>query len=52
VQPGSLESEAGIYACTFDKTGTRFITCEVKRPIIGGKETHYRRHSLRLGFRV
>ena len=30
MQPGSLESEAGIYACTFDKTGTRFITCEVR----------------------
>ena len=29
VQPGSLESEAGIYACAFDISGSRFVTCEV-----------------------
>jgi pleiotropic regulator 1 len=33
VQPGSLESEAGIYASTFDKSGTRFITCEADKSI-------------------
>jgi hypothetical protein len=26
---GSLESEAGIFACQFDKTGTRLVTAEV-----------------------
>ncbi len=33
VQPGSLESEAGILASTFDLTGTRLITCEVDKTI-------------------
>eukprot|EP01114_Cavostelium_apophysatum_P009587 TRINITY_DN2277_c0_g1_i1.p1 TRINITY_DN2277_c0_g1~~TRINITY_DN2277_c0_g1_i1.p1 ORF type:complete len:515 (+),score=128.03 TRINITY_DN2277_c0_g1_i1:119-1663(+) len=33
VQPGSLESEAGIFASTFDQTGTRFITCEADKSI-------------------
>ena len=26
VQPGSMESEAGVFAAAFDKTGTRLIT--------------------------
>ncbi|OQR98184.1 pre-mRNA-splicing factor prp46 [Achlya hypogyna] len=33
VQPGSLDSEAGIYAATFDKTGLRFITAEADKTI-------------------
>jgi len=33
VQPGSLDSEAGIFACTFDLSGSRFITCEADKTI-------------------
>ncbi|KAG9287827.1 hypothetical protein G9A89_017422 [Geosiphon pyriformis] len=33
VQPGSLESEAGIFSCTFDRTGLRLITCEADKTI-------------------
>ncbi|KAK8823710.1 hypothetical protein WA538_000759, partial [Blastocystis sp. DL] len=33
VQPGSLDSEAGIFASTFDLTGTRLITCEADKSI-------------------
>jgi len=33
VQPGSLESEAGIFASTFDMTGSRFITGEADKTI-------------------
>jgi len=33
VQPGSLDSEAGIFASAFDKSGTRFITCEADKSI-------------------
>ncbi|EEY61224.1 pre-mRNA-splicing factor prp46, putative [Phytophthora infestans T30-4] len=32
-QPGSLDSETGIYASAFDKTGLRFITCEADKTI-------------------
>jgi len=32
-QPGSLDSEAGIMAATFDVTGTRLITCESDKTI-------------------
>lgn len=32
-QPGSLDSEAGIFATTFDRTGTRLITCEADKSI-------------------
>lgn len=32
-QPGSLESEAGIYAVAFDRTGTRLFTCEADKTI-------------------
>jgi len=32
-QPGSLESEAGIYAMAFDKTGLRLITTEADKTI-------------------
>ena len=32
-QPGSLVSEAGIYYCTFDRTGLRLLTCEADKSI-------------------
>jgi pleiotropic regulator 1 len=37
-QPGSLESEAGIFASAFDVTGSRFITCEADKTIKVWKE--------------
>ena len=33
VQPGSLESESGIFASAFDQTGTRLITCEADKTV-------------------
>lgn len=36
--PGSLDSEAGIFASTFDRTGTRLITCEADKTIKVWKE--------------
>jgi len=33
VQPGSLEAEAGIFALTFDQTGSRLISCEADKTI-------------------
>jgi len=33
VQPGSLDSESGIFAMGFDKTQTRLITCEADKTI-------------------
>lgn len=33
VQPGSLDSEAGIYDMTFDQSGSRLITCEADKTI-------------------
>jgi pleiotropic regulator 1 len=38
VQPGSLDSEAGILASIFDKSGTRLITCEADKTIKMWKE--------------
>lgn len=38
VQPGSLESEAGIFAMSFDQTGSRLITCEADKTIKVYKE--------------
>ena len=38
VQPGSMESEAGIFASTFDRTGTRLITVEADKTIKMWKE--------------
>ncbi|WCJ32473.1 Pre-mRNA-splicing factor PRP46 [Euphorbia peplus] len=32
-QPGSLESEAGIYAMSYDVTGSRLVTCEADKTI-------------------
>ncbi|KAJ3375043.1 hypothetical protein GGF31_005765 [Allomyces arbusculus] len=37
-QPGSLASEAGIFAATFDQTGSRLITCEADKSIKIWKE--------------
>lgn len=37
-QPGSMASEAGIFASTFDQTGTRFFTCEADKTIKEWKE--------------
>nr|POE49700.1 protein pleiotropic regulatory locus 1 [Quercus suber] len=33
VQPGSLDSEAGIYALSYDLTGSRLVTCEADKTI-------------------
>lgn len=38
MQPGSLESEAGIYSMTYDLTGSRMITCEADKTIKMWKE--------------
>lgn len=38
VQPGSLDSEAGIFAMTFDKSGSRLLTCEADKSIKVYKE--------------
>ena len=38
VQPGSLEAEAGIFASSFDKSGSRLITCEADKTIKVWKE--------------
>ena len=32
-QPGSVESEAGIFAGSFDMTGKRYVTCEADKTI-------------------
>lgn len=37
-QPGSLESEAGIFAMSYDQTGTRLVTCEADKSIKMWKE--------------
>ncbi|KAI9141982.1 putative Pre-mRNA splicing protein prp5 [Paraphysoderma sedebokerense] len=37
-QPGSLSSEAGIFASTFDRTGSRLFTCEADKTIKVWKE--------------
>lgn len=37
-QPGSLDSERAIYASTFDKSGSRLITCEADKTIKFWKE--------------
>ena len=37
-QPGSLESEAGVFAMAYDVTGTRLITCEADKSIKMWKE--------------
>lgn len=33
VQPGSLDAEAGVFACAFDQTGSRLVTCEADKTI-------------------
>ena len=37
-QPGSLESECGVYALGFDRSGTRLVTCEADKSIKMWKE--------------
>lgn len=37
-QPGSLDSEAAVFASTFDATGSRLITCEADKTIKFWKE--------------
>ena len=37
-QPGSIESEAGIFASAFDRSGSRLITCEADKSIKMWKE--------------
>jgi pleiotropic regulator 1 len=37
-QPGSLQSEAGIFAATFDMSGSRLFTCEADKTIKVYKE--------------
>ncbi|KAK4759242.1 hypothetical protein SAY87_022373 [Trapa incisa] len=41
VQPGSLDSEAGIYALAYDVTGTRLISCEADKTIKMWKEDEH-----------
>ena len=38
VQPGSIDSEAGIFAMTFDKSGSRLFSCEADKTIKVYKE--------------
>ena len=38
MQPGSLDSESGIYAMSFDVTGSRLVTCEADKTIKMWKE--------------
>lgn len=33
MQPGSLESEAGVYALSYDATGSRLISCNADKTI-------------------
>lgn len=33
VQPGSLDAEAGIFAMSFDASGSRLVTCEADKTI-------------------
>lgn len=33
VQPGSIDSEAGIFALAFDRSGSRLISCEADKTI-------------------
>jgi len=37
-QPGSLDAECGIYAASFDLSGSRLITCEADKTIKIWKE--------------
>ncbi len=33
VQPGSIDSEAGIFALAFDKSGSRLFSCEADKTV-------------------
>lgn len=39
-QPGSIESERGVYAMAFDRTGSRLVTCEADKTVKMWKEDH------------
>ena len=48
-QPGSIDPEMGIYAMTFDHSGSRLITCEADKTIKIYKEdetavSHYEKN--------
>ena len=49
VQPGWLDSEAGIYAMTFAKSGSRLIACEADKTIKFYKEDANSVRSMRKG---
>ena len=38
MQPGSIESECGIFATAFDQTGSRLLTCEADKTVKFWKE--------------
>lgn len=41
VQPGSLDSEAGVYTMSYNITKTRLVTCEADKTIKMWKEDEY-----------
>ncbi|GKF77526.1 hypothetical protein Tco_0229996, partial [Tanacetum coccineum] len=41
VQPGSLDSEDGIYALSYDMTRSRLVTCEADKTIKMWKQDEY-----------
>ena len=52
MQPGSLESEAGVYAMSYDMTGSRLLTAEADKTIKLWKEDeHASEHSHPITFR-
>ena len=52
VQPGSLESEAGVYAMSYDMTGSRLLTAEADKTIKLWKEDeHASEHTHPINFR-
>ena len=46
VQPGSLDSEAGIYCSTFDKSGTRLITGEADKTVKIWRQVNEMNHGI------
>lgn len=48
---GSLDSEAGIYALTYDVTGTRLISCEADKTIKMWKDDNATPETHPLNFR-
>lgn len=41
VQPGSIDSESGIFACIFDQSGSRLLTAEADKTIKVYKEDEH-----------